>query len=81
MGLPLSSSVSHGGGHDDQVVAKLDPSDIPDYAKAVPYKPGTASKPMNHDMGGMDHSKMDHSKMKMDMPDMEGMDHSMHGGQ
>tara|TARA_R110002124_G_scaffold266813_2_gene433812 strand:- start:796 stop:2577 length:1782 start_codon:yes stop_codon:yes gene_type:complete len=52
------------------VVAKLDPSDIPDYAKAAPYKPSSASKPMS------DHSKMGHNTMKKDMPDMKAMDHS-----
>ncbi len=58
------------------VVAKLDPSDIPDYAKASPYKPNAAAKPIHHDMGSMDHLKMDHDEMKMDTPAMEGMDHS-----
>ncbi|MCC6598092.1 MAG: copper resistance system multicopper oxidase [Alphaproteobacteria bacterium] len=54
------------------VVAKLDPSAIPQSKKSDPHA--------GHDMKGMDHGTMDHSKMGHDMPAMDHskMDHSGH---
>lgn len=50
------------------IVAKLDPSAVPP-KKSNPH--AGHSMPRNHDMKGMDHSKMN-----MDMENMKGMDHS-----